>query len=274
MFGQLGALSTFLLNQAGVWLWLKSTTMHVTKIEVFLWLASAVIETPIVVAMIYKKLWRDLPIFCSYLIFDIIRVCFMFLLRNNPIEYFYAYWVTEALACFAVLWVIKELFDNAFQRHLGLRQLGNVLFQWSIVILLAVGILSAWMSPGVDAKKIMAGIITVKLVVTVVESGLLAFLFLFAFTFGLGWQHYATVVCIGFGIRGTVELATVAARRIYGPYFTLIRDWIVPTLVDCSVLIWAAYFLLPKPERAIQSPIQVENRLDEWNDALLQLMKR
>lgn len=255
-------------------MWLKSTTMHVTKLQQFLWLAPAGIEAAIVIAMIYKKLWRELPIFGSYLILDVVRVCFMFQLRNNPIEYFYAYWVTEALACFAVLWVIKELFDNAFQRHLGLQQLGNVLFQWSIVILLVVGVLSAWTCPGVDARKLMAGIVTVKLVVTVVESGLLAFLFLFAFAFGLSWQHYATGVCIGFGIRGAVEMATIAALRIYGDAFIPLRNWIVPTLVACSVLIWAAYFLLPKPERAVQSPIQLKNRLDEWNDALLQVMKR
>src|SRR5689334_21610809 len=152
--------------------------MHLPKIQAFLWITSIVIEIVIVIAMIFKKLWRNLPIFFSYLIFEIIRDSFLFLELNNAIRYFYAYWVTEALGCFAALWVIKELFDNAFQRHLGLRQLGNVLFQWSIAILLVVGVLSAWMSPGVDVKKIMAGIVTVKLVVTVVEAGLLAFLFL------------------------------------------------------------------------------------------------
>lgn len=248
--------------------------MHLPKIQLYFLVISTLIKAVIVIAIIFRRLWRNLPIFFSFLTFEIIRDCFLFLELNNPINYFYGYWVTEALDCLAILWVIKELFDNAFQRHLGLRKLGNVLFQWSIAILLVAGVLSAWMSPGVDVKKIMAGIVTVKLVVTVVESGLLAFLFLFAFTFGLGWQHYATGICIGLGIYGTVELAVVAGRRIYGSSFTPTRNWVMMTVNMCEVLIWAAYFLLPQPKQAVQSPIPVSNRLDEWNDALLQLMRR
>src|SRR5258705_9447015 len=98
--------------------------MHVTRVQTFLWLTPTVMEIVIVMAMIYKKVWRDLPIFFSYLIFTIARTCLLFHERNNAIEYFYTYWVTEALACFAAICVIKELFDNAFQQHLGLRRLG------------------------------------------------------------------------------------------------------------------------------------------------------
>jgi len=263
-----------LFSEPGVWLWPNSTAMHLPKIQLFFFVISTVIKAVIVIAIIFRRLWRNLPIFFSFLIFEIIRDCFLFLELSNPINYFYGYWVTEALDCFATLCVIKELFDNAFERHLGLRKLGNVLFEWSIAILVVVGVLSAWVSPGADIKKIMAGIVTVKLVVTVVASGLLAFLFLFAFAFGLGWQHYATGICIGLGIYATVELAVVTARRIYGPSFTTTRNWVMMTVNMCEVLIWAAYFLLPKPQRVVQSPIQIKNRLDEWNDALLQLMKR
>src|SRR5206468_718652 len=117
--------------------------------------------------------------------------------------------------------------------------------------------------PGADAKKIMAGIVTVKRVVTIVESGLLAFLFLFAFVCGLGWQHYATGVSLGFGIYGAAELVAITARTVYGPSFTPILNWMIMTAGNGCVFIWAAYFLLPQPKQAIQSPILLDNRLAE-----------
>jgi len=248
--------------------------MHLTTLRLTLWLAPTIVEGVILMAMLYRKLWRDLPIFFSYLIFTISRSCFLFLLRDNPLKYFYAYWVTEAMGCFAVLCVIKELFDNAFQQHLGLRHLGNVLFRWSIAVLVVVAVIVTWMSPGGDTKRIMAGIIAVKRTVTFVESGLLGFLFLFAFTLGLGWQHYATGICLGFGVYGVVELAAITVRAIYGEPALGIFNWAIMTVNNCCVFIWATYFLLPQPKQAVHSPIHVSNRLEEWNEAVLQLTRR
>ena len=248
--------------------------MHLTTFQLTLGLAPTIVESVIVMAMLYRKLWRSLPIFFSYLIFTISGTCLLFLERGNPIKYFYAYWVKQALGSLAVLWVIKELFDNAFQQQLGLRQLGNVLFRWSIAVLVVAAVIVAWMSPGGDNARLMAGIIAVKRTVTFVESGLLGFLFLFAFTLGLGWQHYATGVCLGFGISGVVELAAITVRAIYGEPALGIFNWAIMTVNNCCVFIWATYFLLPQPKRPVDSLIPDSNRLKEWNEALLHLIKR
>lgn len=248
--------------------------MHLTTAQLVLWLTQPSLESLIVMAMICRKIWRRLPIFFSYLVFEIARTWLLFFERNNGIAYFYGYWITEALGCLATLCVIKELFNNVFQRHLGLRQLGNVLFQWSVGLLLALSALIAWTSAGPNASKIMAGILRVKHAVTFCESGLLVFLFLFAFAFGLRWQHYATGVCLGFGVYGSVELAAITARTIYGPAITPLFNWLIMTVNMCCILIWVAYFVLQHTEYAVESPVDLDNRLQVWNDALLQLMKR
>lgn len=151
---------------------LNATTMP-TTLKFVLWLTPTGLESVIVMAMIYRKLWRDLPIFFSYLIFEIGRALFLFAERNNPWVYFYGYWITEALGCLAALCVIKELFNNAFQKQLGLRKLGNVLFQWSILILIVMAVLIALLSPGTERNKLMAGIFVLKRAVTFVQADLL-----------------------------------------------------------------------------------------------------
>ena len=42
-------------------------------VQLVLWLLPTVIESVIVVAIAHRKLWRDLPIFFSYLLFEIGR---------------------------------------------------------------------------------------------------------------------------------------------------------------------------------------------------------
>ena len=251
-----------------------ATAMHPTT-RLVLWLTPTAVETVIVVAMVYRKLWRDLPIFLSYIVYEIGRTVFLFTERNNPWVYFYGYWITEAVGCFAALCVIRELFDNAFHRHLGLQTLGRVLFRWSIVILLVVAVAVAWISPGSEPTRLMAGIFVLKRTVTVVQAGLLAFLFLFAFSFGLRWQHYAVGVTLGFGVYGAVELAALAIRMRYGHPVQWLYNWMMMTINNTCVFIWGAYFLYPLKSKVAQGDVLLaQNQLEEWDRALLLLLKR
>jgi hypothetical protein len=251
-----------------------STAMHPTT-RLVLWLTPTIVESVIVVAMVYRKLWRDLPIFLSYIIYEIGRTVFLFTERNNSSVYFYGYWVTEAAGCFAALCVIRELFDNAFHRYLGLQTLGRALFRWSIVILFVVAVVVAWISPGSEPTRLMAGIFVLKRTVTVVQAGLLAFLFIFAFSFGLTWQHYAVGVTLGFGLYGAVELAALAIRMRYGHPVQWLYNWTMMTINNSCVFIWAAYLLYPVKSRVVQGDVFLaQDQLEKWNRALQPLLKR
>jgi hypothetical protein len=249
------------------------TTMHLSTLQLVLWLCPTVLEVAILVSIVHRRLWRTLPIFASYLVFEIGRTAFLFLQRSNDANYFWAYWATEALGSFAAFCVIKELFDNAFQRQLGIRKLGNVLFEWSVAILFVTAVLIAWASPGNDIKKLMASILVLKRTATIVEAGLLGFLFFFVFAFGISWQHYAIGVFLGFGLYGSVEIVAITSRAIYGPVATGVFNWVVMTANNCCVLVWAIYFLARAPVEAKSVPVDAANRLRELDEALLALLK-
>lgn len=243
-------------------------------LRLVLWLAPTVLETVIVAVMVYRKLRRDYPVFFCYLIYEIARTVFLFTERNNAWVYFYGYWITEALGWFTALWVFRELFDHAFHPRLGLQTLGRALFRWSIVVLLVSAVLVAFVSPGADRNRLMAGLFVVKRTVTVVQAGLIPFLFIFVFGSGLSWQHYAVGVSLGFGIYGAVELAALAVRMRYGHAVQPLYNWVMMSINNCCVLIWAVYFLFPAKTQAAQSVFAAEDRLEEWNRALHLLLKR
>jgi len=245
------------------------------QLQTVLWLLPTALEGAIVVAMLYRKLWRDLPIFLSYLVYSIARTTFLFLERHNEWVYFYGYWIAQGIGCLAALWVIRELFDDGFHLHLGLQKLGRALFRWSIVLLLIVALSIALTSPGGEKNKLMTGIFVLKRTLTVVESGLLAFLFIFAFSFGLAWRRYTAGIVLGFGVYGAVELIVLAIRMHYGHSVQGLYNWVMMIINNCCVLIWAGYLLFPTMAKTPEVDLdRTRELLEKWNHALLLTLRR
>lgn len=251
-----------------------ATTMP-AQLQTVFWLLPTALEGAILVAILYRKLWRDLPIFLSYLVYSIARTIFLFLERNNQWVYFYGYWITQAIGCLAALWVIRELFDDSFHRNLGLQNLGRALFRWSMVLLLVTAVLIAWTSPGDEKNKLMAGIFVLKRTLTVVEAGLLAFLLIFVFSFGLAWRHYAVGISLGFGVYGAVELIALVIRTHYGHSVQGIYNLVMMMINNCCVFIWAGYLLFPITANKAEVDLdRARELLEEWNHALLLTLRR
>lgn len=244
-------------------------------LRTFLWLLPTALEIGIVLLMLYRGLWKELPIFFAYVIVGIGRTAFLFAERKNAWIYFFGYWITELIACLLALCVFKELFDHAFSRHLGLRKLGAVLFRGSLVVLIVSAVLWAWISPETERRWMVAAIMLVKRTVTFVQAGLLGFLFVFAFGFGLPWNRYAMGVALGFGLYGAVEMAAIVARATYGHAADTAFGWIMMSVGNCCILIWALYFLFPAPARAHNPEGAIPNNgvLKEWDDALMSLLR-
>jgi hypothetical protein len=224
--------------------------------------------------MVYRKLWKDLPIFLSYLIFEILRTVGLYAARHNYAVYFYAYWITETIGCLVALAVIRELFENAFRRYEGLQMLGRVLFRWSFLLLFVLSVILALAAPGNDQDKMIAGIFTVKRTVTIVQAGLLGFLFLFASAFGVAWRHYVVGIAAGLGVYGAVELIAMVMRAKFGAVVDSSIYWILMIVNTCCVMIWAACIVAPVPQTYPATPLPDSSRLEDWNRALAELLRK
>jgi len=243
-------------------------------LRAFLLLFPTGLQIAIVVVMLYRGLHRTLPIFFSYLIYEVARNALVFLIRENRWLYFYCYLVTEFVGCMWALCVFKELFDKAFSRYLGLHRVGNFLFKGSVLLLVVIAVLWAWKSPATDIYRIIAALVLVKRTITFVQAGLLASLFLTSLGLGLSWSHQVRGVALGFGVYGAVDLAVLTARSVYGHAAATAANWIMMVVNACCVLIWASYFLRPAKEPAITAVEPRYARLfQEWNEAVGVLAK-
>lgn len=243
-------------------------------VQLILWLLPTATESVIVLAMVRRKFWRDLPIFFSYLIFEIGRTLFLFIERNDRWMYFYGFWITEAIGCLVALWVIKELFENAFPRRWELHRIGDVVFRSVLLLLVIIAVLLAWTSPGSDANRVIAGIFIVKRTVTFIQAGLLCSLLSLVFVSGFAWKHQVTGIAFGFGIYGAVELAAIVVRTAYGPIATGTLSWVMMIANNFCVLVWAISILSRVPATVPVVSEEVEGLLEGWNDSLLQMLRK
>jgi len=243
----------------------------------FTWIVPTVLQVIIAAILTGRKLYRDFPVFLCYTIFQIINSLTCLALALHPAAsyslYFYVSWLGKIIEVSLSFAVIYEIFSHVFYSYEAFRRLGSLLFGWCLLILLMLAVVTVASEDGSDTNRLISGILLLQRSLSVVQCGLLFFLFLFASYFGLGWQHYAIGITLGFGIFGTIELATSALRMHFGSAFDGTYNMVLPLAYNCSVLVWLTYLL--KPQTA-QSTVRMlpHNELEEWNQELRRLLLR
>jgi len=222
--------------------------------------------------MWHRKLYRELPVFFSYLVYMCVRTIVSRGFMGSP-NYFYAYWVGDLVSMALGFAVIYELFASVLQDYEAIRNLGFLLYKWSAVVLLFVAVISCATTQGSETNQWVAALLTLERGVRIVQCGLLAFLFLFARYLGLSWRNYAFGVALGFAVFVSVELVVTAARWHSGTGGQEMYYWLKPLSFDCATMIWAGYVLQREPKTNVR-PRLSPSELDNWNLALRYLVQR
>jgi len=236
-----------------------------------LWFTAPVLQTAIVVILWRRRLQRAFPFFFSYTALQVLNFAALFaVMTRAPKHYFHAYWTLEGLNVIAGFAVIYEIFSHAFEPYKGLRDLGNVLYRWVIVVMFLVSGVFAATSPGGDAQRIVAWVILLERVVRVMQCGLLLFVFLLCSRLGLTWRHYVVGLALGFGAFSSIELTLLTIRTQVG---NASLDYVVnlakAVSYNLAVMIWLGYLASPQPSRR---KVEIQPQPDRWDYALLTLL--
>lgn len=237
------------------------------------WLAPKVLLMFVIVALVMRNLWREFPYFLSYMIFQLLETVLILILRHRIAypSYFYFFWFMEAVGVVSVFLVINEIFRSATKPYTALQRLSKVLFQWALIVILMVAIaITIYAPPMNDPSRLIASIITIKRIISIIEVGLLAFLFLFIRAFAIPWRKCIFGITLGFVLYGSAELAMFAARIHWGGSVDNVLNWSLILVNNCTVTLWVAYFVFPRSEQVSLTPVP-GNQLQQWNEALREI---
>lgn len=239
--------------------------MHLLWSEFFIWFAAPAIQLVIAIIMVRRNLRRDYPMFFNYTIFQVVSHVLMFILWKSSYSlYYYGYWTNSALGIFLGFMVIRELFLQSFRPYEGLRELGEMLFSWSLLLLVLIALVSAFSSTSPEDGRLFIALMTGERSIRILQCGLVLFMFVFSRYLGVGTRHQIFGISLGFGLFAAVEMMALLMRNQYGLISGSAMRMSISSSYFIAVLVWLGYTLAPVPARRTELLPQSER----WNHAL------
>ena len=245
--------------------------MSAGSIVEFLWIGATGLQLLLAGVLVYRKLWVNFPLFTTYVLFGLADSLVLLASRANASFYFYFYWIGEAGGIILGFLVLYEVFKSIFLQHAALRKLAAFIFSTSLVILTAIAVFILLHAGPRLTSNIGRSVMVMEEATRTIEVGLLIVLFASTGAFGLHWRQPVFGVSLGLGIFVAVELIAVTMRSQLSPAthnaFSIIRTLAYTT----SLVIWGTYMLLPE-RAADESQLPQHGQLEQWNQAILELI--
>jgi hypothetical protein len=225
-----------------------------------------------------RGLHKQFPAFFGYAVFEAAAGGTLYAIDVSPSVSATAYWRSYffflLVEVFIKFVVIGEVFTHLLRHYPPLGRLAKALVSSvGAVLVFTATIIAAYANPTlsllVSATRILGRS------VSVVQCGLILFIFVFAAHFRLRWERSTFGITLGFGIVASVYLA----------YWALTADWLIGQksyLLDflnmatyhVCVLIWFYYLLLPQKSLTTSAVPLPEHSLEIWNRELERLLQQ
>jgi hypothetical protein len=223
------------------------------------WLGIFVFWAPILAVasmtgiFIWRRLWRELPLFFLYLAFALLAWVVRYAaFRLGRATYFYTYWISDLVGAVVVFLPMYEV----FLRRLFAGFYRNRFYR-SIFPLVAVTILLLTVLTVLQAHDKGKAFLVASRAFDLVRTALLIF-FIGLMTFmGRGWTRYNLGITLGFAIQAAVAFAS-AAVRIRAHYQPTVMDTIEVIAYNLSCLIWLITFWKPEKQTQFLSAEQLD----------------
>jgi hypothetical protein len=236
-------------------------------------LAGLTLQGLLALVMLGKRSWRRFPFFSAYVWSSFAFGVAGYTLQRSRVPYFYTYWANEALGIALGLLVVYEIFRHLFTVHGALLRLATITFRVAIVLLLSAALIVYLMQPSSQTSSLRVAVQALEQATRIIEVGLLMILFICSAAFGLHWKQAEFGIALGLGFFATIELMAVTLRPMVGHPGKILMDVMRIAAFEFSLLIWLSY-LLARPERATTTVEVQKAQLEQWNQAVMELINR
>lgn len=238
----------------------------------YLWIAPHILLAVVPVLMYTRRLHKNFPVFFLYTLYETLG----FLLRFTAYTvghgpggglYRYVFIATAAGSTALRFGIIQEIFNNVFRDYPGLERFAAASMRWLTGLLVLAAILTTFYSSGTAPDNLLVGVRLLERSVTIIQAGLLLFLFLFSRVFGLSWRSYTFGIAFGFAIFASTEIASWTLGLIaLTEHSRSLLDLLPTGSYHISVLVWLGYLLAA--EIPVGAATYTVPEIDQWSEEL------
>jgi hypothetical protein len=242
--------------------------MHLRLTDYVLWIATPLLQMGVLIAMIKRGLHRDYPYFFNYTILQVVGVPVLYIILTRSYSvYFYAYYFNVALSVLISFAILQEIFKDAFRPYEALRDLSVILFRWSALVVLLVGVMWAINSAHKsDNGAIVDTILLAERSVRLMQCGLVFFLLLFSEYLGISRRSPLFGISLGFGLFAAVNMLVTTAMTHHGILKQSTLRHINSEAYLLAIVLWLGYTLAAKSSKSELG--EAVERPKDWNSAL------
>ena len=245
----------------------------------YLWIAPHVLLGFVLLASLRKRLYKELPVFCTFTIFETLRfVLLLTVSRLIPASSISVYlWFLTCTAAIEVplqLAVIYELAHNLIFSRTSLERLLRPAFTWTVTGLVLLAAATSGSLRDITREKIVNAFGILDFSSGLVQVGILVALLLFSRALRISWRSRATGVALGFGVSACIDLASAALRSGLGKSAFIAIDITQMTAFHVGVVIWLVYLLLPDRAPVFVGRGFEESDIQFWDQELQRMTER
>ena len=241
----------------------------------YLWIAPHLLQIALAIVMFRRKLHRDFPWFLTYTIYQVLVNAAMFVANHSSQisgdSYHVAADVETLLSIFLRFAVIYEIFRVLLRPYQALQRVSSALGNAVLVVLLGGALIVAAYGPIPDyTTRLISMSLSMDRAASLVQCGLLLFLFIFSHYLQISWRSFSFGVASGMAFYLAVQLAISA---LLTRFYIDSANTIDMACYHFSVLIWLGYALAPQ-----RVPVAIKSvpshQLESWNVELERLLQR
>lgn len=237
----------------------------------YLWIAPHALLIPIAVIMYGRRLYKTFPIFFAYIVYEILQFLLLFTcyLITHALGTLYrdVFIATMILSTALRFGIIQEIFNNVFRDYPRLERLAAVSMRSITVLLVIAATFSVIYTSGTVPDNLMAGVRLLERSVTIIQVGLLLFLFVFSRVFGLSWRSYILGIAFGCALYASAQLAewTISLMSL-SEHAKELLDLLPTGSYHVSALIWLGYLLAA--EKPVHATANAMPEIERWSGEL------
>jgi hypothetical protein len=244
--------------------------MDLRLIDYVLWVAAPLLQVVVLIAMFRRGLHKDYPYFFNYTILQVVSEPIFYVCHAlSYTAYYYAYYINIALSVLISFAVLQEVFKDAFRPYEALRDLSIILFRWSALVVLLVGVMWAInTASNPENGRLTDALLLAERSVRLMQCGLVFFLLLFSEYLGISRRSMLFGISMGFGIFAAVNMLVATGMTNHGILGENALRHINSFAYLTAVGIWLGYTLAAAPSPSRVAEVVVLPRSGVWNSAL------
>ncbi len=230
------------------------------SVDTLIWLAATLTEVVVIGLLFYRRIWRTLPVFCGYCIWDVL---------SNVIDHYYQAKYFQILFAQAILdsafliCVLVELVWSVLRPLRASLPRSAMLLVGALIVVAGAAIWPFAALPGLEHATSRMGLVFAQLEQTTSILRILFFLLLAGGSqlLSIGWRDRELQVATGLGLYSIVSL-TVSVLQTHQ---TTASQWVYLFRFEtasyvCCLVYWAFSFARQEAERREFTP-QMQNFL-------------